>query len=113
MAVAQIIFKGLPTCKKHSVMAYKAWRGDNFGVADTSGMGFSGPLYFCYQIYRILGGTYNIDKLYNLFKHKEQDAVTYLDPTYIQRINDHLPDSNKVVRSKYNLEPTKKKKVSK
>jgi hypothetical protein len=113
MSVAQIIFKGLSTCKKHSVAAYKAYRGDNFGVADTSGIGFSGPLYFCYQIYRILGGTYNITKLYDLFKHKDKDAVTYLDPTYIQRINDYLPDTNKLVRSKYNIETTKKKKVSK
>jgi hypothetical protein len=112
MSVVQTIFKGLPTCKKYSVQAYKSWRGDNFGIADTGNMGFNGPLYFAYQTYRKLGGTFDIPKLYDMFNHKGKDALCYLDETYIERINGYMKN-NKLVRLKYNLNAGKAPKKGK
>jgi hypothetical protein len=109
MAVVQNIFLDMPTLKKQAVAAYKAYKGDNYGVADTNGMGKSGPIYFAYQAYRALGGTFNIPKLHNLFVHKNNDALFYLDQTNINRMNDLL--TNKIVRINYNL--VTKKKVKK
>lgn len=108
MAVVQNVFLDMPTLKKQAVAAYKAYKGDNYGIADTGGMGKSGPIYFAYQAYRKLGGTFEIPKLHNLFVHKDKDALFYLDQTNIDRMNNYL--TNKIVRINYNLVTKKKTK---
>jgi hypothetical protein len=55
-------------------------------------------LYFAYQAYIKLGGTFVINALKDLHVHKGVDALQYLEAKQIAQINTYAPDSNQITK---------------
>lgn len=111
-AVVQKVFQGMPTLRKNVSKAYKKYRYDLFFDKNAS-VPFNVALYVVYKVYKLLGGTFDIPKLNNMYVHKNSDVLHYLSDTETKFINSYLTTKDKIKPKEVIITSTKKKTVKK
>lgn len=94
-AVVQKVFQGMSTLRKSVSKAYKNYRYDQFFDKNAS-VPFNMALYVVYKVYKLLGGSFDIPKLNNMYVHKNIDVINYLSDKETQFINNHLTAKEKI-----------------
>lgn len=111
-AVVQKVFQGMPNLRKSVSKAYKKYRYDLFFDKNASAP-FNMALYVVYKVYKLLGGTFDIPKLNNMYVHKNSDVLHYLSDTETKFINSYLTTKDKLKSKEVTITSTKKKAVKK
>lgn len=94
-AVVQTVFRGMPKLKSSVTKAYKKYRYDQF-LDKNANVPFNVTLYVAFKIYKMLGGTFAIPALENLYVNKSVDVTHYLDASEITYINTLVPAQKKI-----------------
>jgi len=102
------VYRNMNQLKTKASKAFKQYRYEQFTDKDGKGAGFTLSLYFAYQVYVKLGGTFVIKALKDLHVHKGIDAIQYLEAEEIKKINAHLAASKQITKRTVAL-PKKKK----